>query len=449
MASRTSWCLTKSNGFLVIISAFLISFTLLFMSCFIFSQINERQSDGDQPRREEMTAEKVDDSNLTDILVECEEATRSKSNGSVCLKNDIELARKDRECEITLKFAKALWTVLKQYKIKLEMAENEICCLKDSLSNEQMRCLDLENEMKELKGQSSNKREVSEEVSTIEFGALCSPDSKGSQSTEFQEEKVSGPSETVCTGAIACEEHLTQHTDDQLECPRTCYIEAKISSASSEFETEDVVTNVGEVDELVALPTHGNEKCEKANTIAGTDENLSHLKDIEEEHNRSYSNENDALVLKDEERNNACQEEESDHSEFAISHCHASARSSISQAALSSSSSPVVSKDENQLPEEHEEVLDPLAVLKPDEDVSHSQAPELAACYNSQCTRKPKRRLLPSSCILLKDIGSLAIEDESDKPKGIKGEKKVAVDIRNKTKGSLSLLSLLRSDLHP
>lgn len=103
---------------------------------------------------------------------------------------------------------------------------------------------------------------------------------------------------------------LLQHTDDQLERPQTCD-DAKTYSASSGFETEDVVTNVGKVDELVALPTCGNEKCEEAYTVAGTGENLSHLEDIEEEHNCSYSDENDVVVLKDDERNDSCQEKDS------------------------------------------------------------------------------------------------------------------------------------------
>lgn len=39
-------------GFFGIVSAFLISFTMLLMSSIVFPQIEERQSDGDQPSRE-------------------------------------------------------------------------------------------------------------------------------------------------------------------------------------------------------------------------------------------------------------------------------------------------------------------------------------------------------------------------------------------------------------
>lgn len=38
-------------------------------------------------------------------------------------------------------------------------------------------------------------------------------------------------------------------------------------------------------------------------------------------------------------------------------------------------------------------MLDPLAALKPEEDVSHTQVPEVAACYNSQRAGKPKRSM--------------------------------------------------------
>ncbi|MCE3050526.1 hypothetical protein HAX54_047442 [Datura stramonium] len=59
---------------------------------------------------------------------------------------------------------------------------------------------------------------------------------------------------------------------------------------------------------------------------------------------------------------------------------------------------------------------------------------------------KPKRRLLPVSSILLKDIGSLNFKDENEKPKGVKAEKKGA-SVENRTQGSISLLRLLKDNL--
>ncbi|KAJ6763215.1 KINESIN-LIKE PROTEIN KIF23 [Salix purpurea] len=60
---------------------------------------------------------------------------------------------------------------------------------------------------------------------------------------------------------------------------------------------------------------------------------------------------------------------------------------------------------------------------------------------------KPKRRLLPASSILLRDI-SLGIEDESEKTKGNRGANKSAADETKRTQGSISLLRLLQSNLH-
>lgn len=83
-----------------------------------------------------MIAEKLDDANLTDVVVESEESLHSQLNGGECLKkDDIGLAKRDREHKIMLNFSKALWNVLKQYKVKLEVGfisyayvYNSVCC---------------------------------------------------------------------------------------------------------------------------------------------------------------------------------------------------------------------------------------------------------------------------------------------------------------------------------
>ncbi|CAN0871995.1 Kinesin-like protein KIN-6 [Linum grandiflorum] len=60
---------------------------------------------------------------------------------------------------------------------------------------------------------------------------------------------------------------------------------------------------------------------------------------------------------------------------------------------------------------------------------------------------KPKRRLLPASSSLLRDITSLAINDEPEKPKRGKGGKKLGVDETKRTQGNKSLLRLLQSNI--
>lgn len=62
--------------------------------------------------------------------------------------------------------------------------------------------------------------------------------------------------------------------------------------------------------------------------------------------------------------------------------------------------------------------------------------------------RKPKRRLLPASSILLRDITALDVEDEIEKPKGNRNGKKLAVNEGKRTQGSISLLQLLKNNLN-
>ncbi|KAL7117534.1 hypothetical protein ACP275_03G077100 [Erythranthe tilingii] len=100
---------------------------------------------------------------LLDGFVGCEIQDKLPLKGDYCEVT----VEKDREYRIMQGLSKAMWTVLKQYKKKLEEVEIDNCHLRDSLTNEKtrslylenelmgekMRFLDLENELKELKSQ--------------------------------------------------------------------------------------------------------------------------------------------------------------------------------------------------------------------------------------------------------------------------------------------------------
>ncbi|XP_058090903.1 kinesin-like protein KIN-6 isoform X4 [Magnolia sinica] len=66
-----------------------------------------------------------------------------------------ESRRKERNDRVMRDFAKALWNVLKEYKKKLEVSENEVQSLKESLTKEKIRALELEEELKDLKSSCS------------------------------------------------------------------------------------------------------------------------------------------------------------------------------------------------------------------------------------------------------------------------------------------------------
>ncbi|KAL2499330.1 kinesin-like protein KIN-6 [Abeliophyllum distichum] len=72
----------------------------------------------------------------------------------------------------------------------------------------------------------------------------------------------------------------------------------------------------------------------------------------------------------------------------------------------------------------------------------------LLLCCNSLNAEKPKRKLLPASSVLLKDISILDVNTESEKPKGARREKTVATRDQNRTQGSISLIQMLRNNFN-
>ncbi|KAL5995624.1 hypothetical protein ACLOJK_025690 [Asimina triloba] len=82
-------------------------------------------------------------------------AAKVDKRGSCNDEYHAELKKKDRNDQVMRQFSKALWNVLKQYKKKLEVAENEVQSLKQSLAKEKMRVLKLEDELKDLRSPSS------------------------------------------------------------------------------------------------------------------------------------------------------------------------------------------------------------------------------------------------------------------------------------------------------
>lgn len=60
---------------------------------------------------------------------------------------------------------------------------------------------------------------------------------------------------------------------------------------------------------------------------------------------------------------------------------------------------------------------------------------------------RPKRRLMPASSVLLRDISGIEIADESDIVKKGKGGQRLAEDESKRSKGNASLLRLLKNHL--
>ncbi|KAK9269938.1 hypothetical protein L1049_025511 [Liquidambar formosana] len=286
-----------------------------------------------------VSAKKLKEFEPVEVLVQSPKASKSNVDDNGPLKPDsFNLAERERNSQIMQGFAKALWNVLKEYKDKLEVAENVIHSLRDDLRIEKTRNLELEKQLEDLKSSCS--------CSNSESRANNSPGLVG-HASNFHE----GQHDTSLFISLLFRYDCVSVTGSRLS-------EVVVSSPQS-------------------LAMVKNDNCS--------------IMELNQLHNE---------------------------------------------------------KDEN--------LLDPPLSLNENEAFTRGcnvgNVPETESNLNSCCKRlnveKPKRRLLPASSLLLRDIGGLNFEDESEKPKGIRGEKKLAADETKRTQGSLSLLHLLRSNLH-
>ncbi|XP_071695265.1 kinesin-like protein KIN-6 [Rutidosis leptorrhynchoides] len=119
-----------------------------------------------------------------------------------------------------------------------------------------------------------------------------------------------------------------------------------------------------------------------------------------------------------------------------------------------SSKLPPVAEDEKlSTSEEIEVVSDKTFVLKDDVTTRGCKASKLSEATNAQLCQpvtsmKPKRRLRPASSVMLRNINVADFDDATELPKhqGKRGEKQDAA--KKLTQGSISLLRLLKPNLH-
>ncbi|KAA8537506.1 hypothetical protein F0562_027114 [Nyssa sinensis] len=392
--------------------------------------INEGKGVGgeSQLQREDIVPGRVKEVEPQKVLGHSPRIINLEANDSTSVGEDyIELAKRERKNQVMQNMAKALWNVLKQYKNKLEVAENEIHSLRECLANEKALCSDLENKLKILKSCCScREAAVVSPVKVDEPRTNIFPKLEGCQSTDLHEVKA---------GVLNLKDSESINSEQRSEATGT----SGVAIASClDVENFDDLSNL-----------FIDQKCER---FPGID-NAKDLNDSE-----------------DVGRNDA-------HSDGVATD------SGLSESVISSSQSLVIVRNDScsstgeqqSLNEKDKKCLDQLAM--PEEDVlfaqecnvsdatesklklvqgcnvsgateSEPKGPKLISHSKPLSSEKPKRRLLPASSILLKDIGTMDLEDENEKPKGTRGERKWAVDESKRTQGSITLLRLLRSNLH-
>ncbi|KAJ6877430.1 kinesin-like protein KIN-6 isoform X3 [Populus alba x Populus x berolinensis] len=383
--------------------------------------------------------------------------------------DSVDLPR-ERNHQVMQNFAKALWNVLKQYKEKLMVAEREIQSLNEVIGNEKTRYLELEKELKDFKSCCS----YSLENSTV--STLVNIDTKSKAlDPRCQNDFEPGNDQDVFAEAPEC--NTTQKFDGT-----PGHEQNKIS----EIEEKDHFLNL-EASECDGSPRKDQGATKKCDYTPRHDQPI--FSQIEEKDHflNLKAPECDGSARKDQGATKKynytpghyqhvfSQIEEKDHFlNLKASECNGSPRKDQGATKkyddIPGHDQHVFSQTEEHVhslnlrvsecddsPRKHQDVvtkksLDPSVSPK---DVASTQkcnldVPESELLSDSSCkplnVLKPKRRLLPASSTLLRDI-PLGIEDESENPKGNRGAKKSAEETK-RTQGSISLLRLLQSNLH-
>ncbi|KAJ4702145.1 Kinesin-like protein [Melia azedarach] len=414
--------------------------------------------------------------------------------------NPVDLAKRERNYQITQKFAKAVWNVLKQYNEKLKVAESEVQSLRKNLSDEKIRNFELEQELKDLKSccncfegssveatfakvdtslecvinteafESSETAETNVEVDSLNYEASeCNSTPKTYDSTPRKDQdapsqiKADVHSPSLMTSehnviSEQCESPSTEHQDVlnqiNVDVHSLSLVTSDCNTISEQHDSpsrehQDVFSQEYQVaffnlevvnTSCLSVENFNDRDCQngsESNTATG--QCINQTSEIISLNNEDL-NASNYWAIKSNPPN-------ADTADYV-----ASSSQLLSTASTDTRSSVLLFPSESvQAEESPNSSPSSIKVLSThDCDISYvpKRKPNLDASRKPLNMEKPKRRLLPASSILLRDISALGVEDETEKPKGSRNGKKVAVNEGKRTQGSISLLRLLKNNLN-
>ncbi|XAR61644.1 hypothetical protein NMG60_11016119 [Bertholletia excelsa] len=350
---------------------------------------NGRKETGDkyQHQKEVCLPRKDTEIGPESCSVHCAKSSRLEVDNSTFIEDGItSLAKEERNNKIMQNFAKALWNVLKQYKEKLEVAENQIQCLQESLTYEMARRSEIEIQLKDLKAQNSCQRE-----------AFISNQSSKNRSVE-----------EGCQPADVCELNAgVSLNQDELE------------NIDSEQRFDTTVNNFGDSSALCSVELSKEQGCQECEGFSRNVDNAAESTKLKE-------------IIKDNPHYNA----------DATGVMPSNSVMSSPKLLTTTTRYNCQSVERDHLTNEE----DKIKLHQPIKEKDVELVPHMETKLKSPL--KPRRKLLPVSSMLLKDVNCLDFDNENEKPKGTRGEKKFARDDISRTQGSISLVRLLRNNLH-
>uniref|UniRef100_A0A2C9TZP5 Kinesin motor domain-containing protein n=2 Tax=Manihot esculenta TaxID=3983 RepID=A0A2C9TZP5_MANES len=402
------------------------------------------------------------------------------STNIALVKDDcVDLTIRDRNHQIMQNFAKALWNVLKEYKEKLMVADKEIESLNENLGSEKSRYIKLEKEFEDFKSCCTCSKENSMEALKVDTDFHAKVYIAGNECSNFDEAKVKRHSPNLkvseCAGATH-DQDVTSRMDESVHPPnlkepkcsstptwdlvfstqvevRSHSPNLKASVCISTPEHDQCVTT--QVDEGVHSPNVKESKCRSTPTwdqdIPSQTEVKSHSPSLKASectitatHDQDVTSQMGESVHSPSLRESKYTKSPTWDQDISVQvdvnvhspHSEASKYSSTQDQAQD-----FLTKKQLDLPPSEEDVVSSKQC--------NLDVPDCGIRSDNSCKslnlKKPKRRLLPASSILLRDITAFGIEDEPQKPKGNRGGK--ILPANEKTQGSISLRRLLQSNL--
>lgn len=200
-------------------------------------EINQGNDECPQLLNKEAAAKGMKDVSLTDVRVQSEEIIITEANVRNILRVDhIELERKERNHQILQNFGKALWKVLKEYKKKLEVAENEICTLRNCLTSEKTRSAELENQLRDWQSHCCCMEGISSEISSREMDEfrgkilLSREERQSTGCNEVAENETFTPRDSITSEKTRCSKLENELRDWQSNCCSRKGISSGVSS---------------------------------------------------------------------------------------------------------------------------------------------------------------------------------------------------------------------------
>ncbi|CAF1982748.1 unnamed protein product [Brassica napus] len=353
----------------------------------------------------------------------------------------------DREHIIMRNFAKVVWNVLKQYNEKLKVAEGDICTLKESLKNEQLKSRGLEAELINLKSNLA-------EPCLPEVEALVHAKEQIEVDTSLANENTNVDDDDPCDLIESRSEVTADGCYESPVVPNKSLVPGlgneEISSEEQKCAKQDDPCNL--IDSTSEVTAEGCNESPVPNKNVVPD--LANKQECDIQINPTPSPELAEVSLINNRLSNI-------QTKSAVSRRFPDSEKQERLRKLLPASSRFIAEEMDDLEIKDKQIEKPQVKLAETRDQKKSESTkgreiEIPAREAEPAStkkqrneqKKPRRRLQPASSVLLtREINTLEIEDDVAEPKGTRGGKKTTVT-QPRSQGSVTLLRLLTSNLH-